>query len=55
MPKLSTTATAVVWPELHRGRADTNPVGGGGDLTDQHRGRRAGDGDEVMLGDPDSA
>ena len=39
-------------PELHRCRADTNPVGGGGDLTDQHRGRRAGDRDEVMLGDP---
>ena len=39
-------------PELHRCRADTNPVGGGGDLTDQHRGRRAGDRDEVMFGDP---
>ena len=39
-------------PQLHRCRADTNPVGGGGDLTDQHRGRRAGDRDEVMFGDP---
>src|ERR1700730_16092733 len=38
--------------ELHRGGADANPVGGGGDLTDQHRRRRAGDGDKVMFGDP---
>ena len=38
--------------ELHRGGADANPVGGGGDLTDQHRGRRAGDGDEMVFGDP---
>jgi hypothetical protein len=52
MPKLSTTATAVVWPSLDGRRADSDPVGGRSDLPDQHRGRRAGDRDEVVFGDP---
>ena len=38
--------------ELHRGGADANRVGGGGDLADQHRRLCAGHGDEVVLGDP---
>ena len=38
--------------ELHRGGTDANPVGGGGDLADQDGGLRAGDRDEMMLGEP---
>ena len=52
MPKLSTTASGRGVAELDRGGADADPVGGGGDLADQHRGRRTRDGDEVVLGDP---
>ena len=39
--------------QLDRGRADPNCVGSGRDLPDQHGGRRTGDADEVMLGDPE--
>ena len=38
--------------ELYRGGADPNRVGGGGDLTDEYRGLRGCDGDEVVFGDP---
>ena len=55
MPKLSTTAAAVVWLELDGGRTHPNPVGSGRDLSDQHGRRRACDGDEVMLGDPETS
>ena len=41
--------------ELDRGRPDVNSVGSRGDLPDQHRRRGAGDADEVMFGDPESA
>ena len=41
--------------QLDRGRSDPNRVGGSRYLPDQHRGRRAGNADEVMLGDPEPA
>ncbi len=43
---------AVVWPSCTAAAPTRIVLGGGGDLTDQHRGRRAGDGDEVVFGDP---
>jgi hypothetical protein len=41
--------------QLNRGRADSDCVGSGRDLADQHGGCRAGDADEVMFGDPEPA
>ncbi len=38
--------------QLHRARADVDGFGGRRDLADQHRWRRAGNRDEVVLGDP---
>jgi hypothetical protein len=39
--------------QLHGGGTHANPVGSGRDLANQHRRRRAGDSDEVVLGDPE--
>ena len=52
MAKLSTTDGGRRVAQLHCARTDVDAFGGGRDLADQHRGRRAGHRDEVVLGDP---